>query len=248
MLKLNALKGGDCLVKKPLLKLVKKLIREAFNCEPVPSLSMSQISKSSTLILIFILAASSLIMVETACAQITKPSVPEFTVEYVNHPFDISPTSTIDPYTGKTVITQEGGTFDNMSVEFKIKNQPFTSYLDASGNWTSLYYNIRFKGHYESEWKYYPVNPTDYGSAAHPTDPVQTGARGSGYINASPSDYTVISLPNWRLTVPAGGQVDSQVQALIGHDNKRDFGEGQFGRIITYYFEGESSDWIAHKQ
>ena len=77
----------------------------------------------------------------------------------------------------------------------EIKNQPFNSYIDASGNITSLYYNIRFKGHYTDQWRYYPEN------------------RNYSYTDASTSDYTTISLGlgDYPLgAIPAGGQVDFQ--------------------------------------
>jgi hypothetical protein len=200
--------------------------------------------KSAAILIIFILTVSSLIMLEPAFGA-TKPSVPEFTLNYADHSYDVPPTYSSDPYTGKQVMTNTGGHVENKTLEITIKNQPFTSTKDASGNYTSLYYDIRFKGHYEDEWKYYPVNPTDYGSAAHPTDPIQTGARGGGYLSASLSDHTVATLSNWQVgNIPSDGEVDVQVQALIGHDNKNDWGVEMFGgELITYYFEGESSDW-----
>ena len=176
--------------------------------------------------------------------SISKPSIPEFTVQYVNHPYDKAPTYTVDPYTGQKQVTSNGGHFNNYSVEVRIKNQVFTPVIDASGNYTSLYYNLRFKGHYEENWTYYPVVPTDYGSAYHPVDPFQTGARGSQYIDASKADYTILTLPAWRMaSVPHGGEIDVQVQALIGHDNAHDWGVVLWGELITYYFEGEYTDW-----
>ncbi len=213
-----------------------------------PLLNMGNIDKTLAFFLTLIIALSCVILiVQPVNAQsIPKPSVPEFTVQYVNHPYDLAPTTTVDPYTGKTIVTSQGGHFDNFSIEVKIKNQAFISTIDSSGNHTSLYYNLRFKGHFENEtnWKYYPVIPTDFGSASHPVNPFQTGARGSQYLDASKSDYSIFTLPNWLVSnVPQGGQIDVQVQTLIGHDNKHDWGLGQFGEWITYYFEGEYTDW-----
>jgi hypothetical protein len=55
-------------------------------------------SKRATLLFIAILAVPSLLMVESAFGQsITKPSIPEFTAEYVDYSYDIAPTYTIDP-------------------------------------------------------------------------------------------------------------------------------------------------------
>ena len=208
-------------------------------------------NKACALILFVTLVASSLLIAKPTFAEsVAKPSIPEFFVNYVNHPYDLAPTTTLDPYTGETIVTSQRGHFNNFSIEVKIKNQAFISTIDSSGNYTSLYYNLRFKGHYENEsnWVYYPVIPTDYGSASHPVDPFQTGARGSQYLDATKSDYSIFTLPNWQVAnVPQGGQLDVQVQTLIGHDNKHDWGMGQFGELITYYFEGEYTNWSSTK-
>jgi hypothetical protein len=158
---------------------------------------MAKSSNGLSLILILIVVSSSLIIVESASAQSTpKPSVPEFSLK-VTHPYDGAPTN----------------------IEITIKNQPFNLFVDASGNYASLYYNVRFKGHYVDQWRYYPEN------------------RSSGYTKASLSDYTTISLGLGSSplgTIPAGGQVDFQVQALMGHDNLESY---------QYQFTGQISDW-----
>ncbi|MGD6852497.1 MAG: hypothetical protein ACQCN6_10610 [Candidatus Bathyarchaeia archaeon] len=63
--------------------------------------------KEITLLLSFclILTLSSLIITETTGATtIPKPSVPQFTVKFIDTSYGTSPTPTINPYTGKTVI------------------------------------------------------------------------------------------------------------------------------------------------
>ena len=103
------------------------------------------------------LAVSSLIMVETASAQsIPKPSVPEFTLTFVDHPYDVPPKYSTDPYTGKNVTTQDGYRAQNRSIEVIIINQPFTPYEDSNGNQIYLFYNVSIKGHYENNWRYFP--------------------------------------------------------------------------------------------
>lgn len=105
-------------------------------------------SRSLVLLLITVLVLSSLVMVGSVFAQ----SVPEFTLKLVAHPYDVPSTYEIDPYTGEKIITSYGYHEENKSIEVTIKNQPFTSTLDASGNYTSLYYNVRYKGNYADEW------------------------------------------------------------------------------------------------
>ncbi len=92
-------------------------------------------NKLAGLILILILATSSLMLVHFSYAS--TPSVPEFTVQIAAHPYDVPPTTTtiIDPYTGKeTVTTHAGYHVENKSIEVRIKNN-----LGAS------YYNFRYK-------------------------------------------------------------------------------------------------------
>ena len=90
-------------------------------------------SRSFALLLITILVSSSLVMFGSVFAQsIPKPSVPEFTVEYVS------------------------GT-----VEVRIKNQPFEDYYDDSlGQHVFFYYNIRVKQHSSTNWGEL-YNPSD---------------------------------------------------------------------------------------
>ncbi|MCW3994750.1 MAG: hypothetical protein NWE98_01210 [Candidatus Bathyarchaeota archaeon] len=128
----------------------------------------------------------------------TNPSVPEFTVRYVDHSYDVPPTYKIDPYTGKTVVDRNGYHVDNRTIEVTIKNQAFTPSVTEDGNITGLYYNVRSKGHYEG-W--------NDASSYHYIDKFQ----------ASTSSQTVILffLQNW--SIPPGGQVDFQVQAVIGY-------------------------------
>ena len=86
------------------------------------------------LLLVLVLATSSIIIVKPAFAESPKPSVPEFSLKYIDLSYDVPPTYGIDQYTGKTVITQDGYRVDNRSIQFTIKNQPFTPYMDSSGN------------------------------------------------------------------------------------------------------------------
>jgi hypothetical protein len=123
--------------------------------------------KRAALLLIPILALASLIMVETVFAQpIAKPSVPEFTVKLVEHPYDVPTTYSIDKYTGEN-ITNPGYHVENKTIEISIKNPP-TFY----GENNILYYNVRVKGHFEKNW-------TELQS----------------YSAQSDSEYTVLSLP-----------------------------------------------------
>jgi len=102
------------------------------------------------------MSSLSILMAKPASAQsIPSLSAPTFTVSFADNSYNSSATYGIDPYTGKTVITEGGYFVQNKSIELSIKNQPFTPYTDANGNYVSMYYNISEKGHFGSDWYYY---------------------------------------------------------------------------------------------
>jgi hypothetical protein len=184
--------------------------------------------------------------------SISKPFVPEFTVKVTDNSYDIPPTYSIDPYTGANVITEDGYHAQNITIEITIENQAFTPYADANGNTFQLYYNVRWKGHYEEGWH----NFTDgyYRTASNsrfttftketlenpnaPTTVVIFGLSDNNGINSGATQILNGVTNN-------GGEVDFQVQALIGyyttHESPPD---PVFGRTYEYkIFTGESSGW-----
>lgn len=158
-----------------------------------------------------------------------KPSVPEFTLKYVDYSYDVPPktTSTTDPYTNETITTTiPGRHVENKTIEATINNN-----IGAS------YYNFRYKGRYTDEWNYYPFSPSSSGYSLPD----------SFYVpyKASNSSYTVAALPSYFFKdIPEGGQVDVQMQALFG-----DFDAEPFGHLFPieptydFYFTGTTSDW-----
>jgi hypothetical protein len=192
--------------------------------------------KSLPFLLIISIMVSSVLMVDSAFAQsIPKPSVPEFTLKLVAHPYDVPPKYEVNPYTGKNEMTEAGYHVENKSIEVTIKNQPFVSSLDEDGEYANLYYTVRFKGHYEDTWRYYPHDLDSNYSTAVATP-----------FNASESEYTTITLglATYLLNnVPAGGEVDFQVEAYIGYENRVDF---VFLHDIGHYYtfsDFERSGW-----
>jgi hypothetical protein len=85
--------------------------------------------------------------------SITKPSVPEFTVKFVDN-FTMCTNLWNWSRIRKEVITQAGYYVQEKTIEVRIKNQPFTPYKDANGNCIGLYYSIRVKGHFGDSWTY----------------------------------------------------------------------------------------------
>jgi hypothetical protein len=191
-------------------------------------------SKLAVLLLSLIIVTSSIIMVKPAYS-VSTPSVPEFTVTLVAHPYDVSPTYDVDPYRGETVIVEEGRHVQNRSIELVIKNQPFTPYEDANGNYIVMSYNVSLKGHYADSWEYYP------------------NAYWKIPLTPSKGDYTVISFGSYynesdpysyQWSVPDSGQVDFRVEKRIGYYNETvilvPIPGGEWHR---FSFTGESSGW-----
>jgi hypothetical protein len=190
---------------------------------------MVTMRKSYALTLIVILAISSLVVFKPSFAAIPKPSVPEFTVRLVDNSYDVPTTYSIDPYTGQSLM-HPGYRVENKTIEITITNQPYVPYTDSNGTAT-FYYNIRMKGHFEDEWG-------------------QLYSPDAGFIKRSNSAYTVVSYtigehadrPIIR-NIP-GGQVDFQVQALIGFTH-RGYDPNATNQLdmFPWVFDGETSDW-----
>jgi hypothetical protein len=186
--------------------------------------------KNFTLLIILILLPSNAIMLETSSASIPKPSIPQFTAKFVDHSYYVPTTFSIDPYTGQNV-SHPGRTVENKTIEIAIINEPYTPYTDINGTAT-FYYNIRIKGHYASKW-------------------IELYNPESDYLKRSNSDYTVVAFtigenaPYPILNeVSARGQVDFQVQALLGYTH-RGYNPNATNQLdmFPWVFDGETSDW-----
>jgi len=180
----------------------------------------------------------------TELDSITKPSVPEFTVKFIDSSYTTPTTYSIDPYTGQNV-THHGSYVANKTIEVTIRNQPFVRYFDTSSGWNiSLYYNVRVKGHYEVNWTdLYLREDMPYLSENVPPK--------------SASEYTVLSYHSYQpisentymtggkmLDLPPGSQVDFQLQALAGYIH-RVWNPNATNQLdmYPYVFAGEESGW-----
>jgi len=191
-------------------------------------------SKLATLILITVLAVSSLLVVGSVFAQSTpKPSVPKFTARFVNASYTVITTNS---YTG----LDETELVSNDTIEITIDNQSF----DYSHY--QIYYNIRVKPHFEDDWiEVFPVRTRtssyDNGGFSY-AEYISDDA-----IPQSKSSYTVITfsvVPTelylasgydikrhysgadgqegayfaFLSAIPDSGKIDFQVEALAGHE------------------------------
>lgn len=203
-------------------------------------------SKRFTLVLVLVLAASSLIMAkpEHASAQTTTPTplpaTPSSSPASMPTPTPTPPVPTPTPTYPKpsvpefTVKPIGSLTEANKStIELTIKNQPF----DGNNIYNySLVYNVRIRANGE--------NWTDLYDAE------------DGYPTQSNSDYTVLSYvlgesayyppadyplsPSMKVGIlPTSGQVDFQVEAMIGYRDRGVYSNG----IMPYVFKGEKSGW-----
>jgi hypothetical protein len=197
-------------------------------------------NKCFTFVLVLVLASSSLMAVKPAQSSTTKSSVPEFTVKLVAHPYDVPTTYGIDPYTGKNVTIQEGHHVENKSIEVTIKNQPFSPYKDANGSYIGLYYNVSYRGHYGNDWSYYP----NYGGW-YPASHYEYTVIAFGFGGNNQSSYTSSSQAELGADISPGGQVDFQVQAIIGNVTEIHTGFIMFGTEVINYdvITVETSGW-----
>jgi hypothetical protein len=185
---------------------------------------MGNKSKSFSLLLVAILTVSSLMMVESAFAQsISKPSVPKFTLKYTDRSYDVPLTQTTDPYTGQ-IITHQGYHVNLTVFEMVIQNQ--LQPID------DLYYSIRVKGHYSTEWiSFFDLSE---GLPRQDSSSQQTIIQ----MGTLSQDDLTLQGAHKTITIPSGGKEDIQVQALIGS-----IGRDASQLMAPYIFVGTESDW-----
>ncbi len=205
-------------------------------------------SKRAVLLLIVILTVSSLIVVkpEHALAQITTPTPPPVTPSSnptsmpTPTPTPPAPTPTPTPSYPKPLVPEFTVKLisslpeaNETTIELAIRNQPF----DRNNIYNySFVYNVRIRTSDE--------NWTDLYDAE------------DGYPTQSNSDYTVLSYvlgesayyppadyplsPSVKVGIlPTSGQVDFQVEAMIGYRDRGVYSDG----IMPYVFKGEKSGW-----
>ncbi len=199
---------------------------------------MGRIGKAFAFVLVCILAASCLTLLVTKPANaqsVPTPSVPQFTVKFVNASYSVTTTNV---YTGQNETQQ----VSNNSIEITIKNQQF----DYSNNGLTyqIYFNVRAKPHFADNWtELYPLenvtssNAFSYAQYIDDSLPqsnssytissfpvVPTGIYGASgydiqryYSGNAGNETPIILLPTFLTAIPFGGQIDFQVQALVGH-------------------------------
>ncbi len=207
-------------------------------------------TQKACLLLIVILAASTVIMIEVTSAQIPKPSVPEFTVKLVDRSYDVPETSAINQYTGQTVITPAHHV-QNYTVELTIKNQPITSTVieEGTATWNAeLRYDVNVKGHFAQNWTIMyllfegpkPSN-SDYTTITYelvssPNHPEQ-GFELRSFFDDIYGSNTITG-------IPGNSRLDFRVRAMYGamHRGNNPDATNPLERY-PWVFDGEISDW-----
>jgi hypothetical protein len=196
--------------------------------------------KTCVIIIMVVLLVSIPMIAQYEYASATDLFIPQFTAKYIDLSYDIAPTYGVDQYTGETVVKQDGYHVDNRSIQFTIKNQPFTPTMDPSGNQTNLYYNFRIKGAYGTDWDYFPFAPSGWSTRRY-------GGLFGGNSTESPEDlaqsnaeYTTLAIQIPGVyRVPAKAQLEVQVQAIIGYMYPTDHMLAGY----AYFFTGQYGDW-----
>jgi hypothetical protein len=162
--------------------------------------------KCFVLVLVVVLVLSSLMVLPVKSVNAQKPSppsVPQFSVKLVAHPYDVPPssTSTFDTSTWtETITTKPGYREENRSIEVTIKNQRFTPYILHTSELDyaiDLYYTVEVKDHFSENWQSFRYSIYSY-----------------CYQAQSASGYTVVS---GSADYSVGTQLDFRVQAVIGY-------------------------------
>lgn len=184
-------------------------------------------------------------------AGVSTPSVPEFSVIFVDNSYDVPSVYRTDSYTGETIVTEEDYHIQSKTIELVIKN-PTTPFNEVSNDSLGLFYRVRLKGHFADSWRY-----PDYCSYPQYDDKENR----VNFRGANPdSEYSTITyglVGNngtqnfFNLDVSEGGQIDFQVQALIGYRTRVNgtFLPGAPSSDPTdpiphyYIFTGKTSEW-----
>lgn len=165
-------------------------------------------------------------MVKPSFAQsIPTPSVPQFKVTLYNSSYNIPASTTTNPYTGQQT-TSPATHREARTLVFIIQNQVFTSFQtkDAYNNIYSvkLYYNLRYRGHFDQSPQDWSVLFGPNFGYIQPTSGPQTAYIANGSYSSQEFDVNQFSVG-----FPADAQIDFQVEALIGYPSTPTIFTGQ---------------------
>lgn len=192
----------------------------------------------SFIVLVAVLSLALLVTKPVNAQTIPTPSVPDFSLEYVNTSYFSSPITTTDPYTGQN--HTYSNTITERGVVVTIKNQPYTQPLDSNGllamNQPCLFYLFQWKGHYSTTWT---------NSSLSALYPEQNSTYIVDRLGMDGNSDDRFGGPIQLEGITDGGKLDFQVQAFIGYyeyiptPTQLD----PFYQTSTAVFVGQSSGW-----
>ncbi|MCW3996088.1 MAG: hypothetical protein NWE98_08085 [Candidatus Bathyarchaeota archaeon] len=159
------------------------------------------------LLLSLTILISSLTIIKPTTAQIS-PSIPQFTLKFEDHSYNVAPTYTTDPNTGNMIKATDGYRKQIKFIDVIIKNPDTHSFYGVvNESIVKLYYNIRAKAHTQ-DW----TNATTLNDNLAPSDADYTTIKfGIGQTNPDPNGWSI-----WLGDFAPGSQVDFQVQGING--------------------------------
>lgn len=212
---------------------------------------MGSIRKSWALVLILLVATSSLslLMIKPANAQnpsptqIPVPYSPDFTVAITNSSYYVPVTYSVDPSTGQEIANRSyfSGYVDSLNITLTIKNQPLalTTKPDINNGFT---YYIEIKPHTSTNWT--ELTPDEGILPSSGEDTIRTYQFSNPYFpigNQKEYPHTSSGLtysphPFLAVTTNKGEQIEFRVRAGIGTRFWLSMGQG-------ILFNGNYSDW-----
>ncbi len=214
---------------------------------------MSRIRKTTVLLLTLTIALSCLTLVlrPVNAQTIPKPSVPQLSISFVNHSYDVpsTTTTTTNPYTGENIATiKEGYHVQNDSFVLSVRSQPLTINDKVDGNSIKLFFIVQSKGHYSDYWKNltyvgdsWPFIYTNNGFAQKTMQ--LSGNNGTTY--AEEGGYNNYGYDGF-VGGQYGGQVDFRAMSVIGYSVTVKDDINIFNFRYPYHEEFvalQSSDW-----
>lgn len=188
---------------------------------------MGNTSKGYALLLTIIITMSCLtvLFINPADAQtIPKPSAPELTVAFVNHSYDVPPTSTTttNAYTGEEIVTtKDGYHIQNDSFVLSLRGKPISENIIVDGSGVRLFFIIQSKGRYSDNWEnltyvgdgYLPLIYTNDDGYAQKVMQL-AGNNGTSYTGEGGyNDYEYDGFVGAQY----GGQVQFRAMSVIGY-------------------------------
>jgi hypothetical protein len=182
--------------------------------------------------------------------QIPTPSVPQYTIKFVNSSYEVPTSYSTDPFTGQNV-THPGYYVENSSIVLKITNQPFVSFIDTINGapWNiSLFIDVQMKGHFSENWTspysadlgYLTQSNSEYTIMIFPVVPSESSQSGYDIENYYPYGSSFHS----TLTgIASDGQVDFRVQVMIGYVHRVPSSVGNPFFNMPWVFDGQTSAW-----